>query len=139
MASAPPLWIPSRGEIIFINHSPARGNEIPDEHPLLVASDKGFNDRTGLVVGFPMTHSQSHADNPLALTVACRRLDMKSNPNVKPSYLLAFQPKSFDWRNRGARPHAWGMGYDLDVDAAFEILDKVCSRQHSYPIAQPDS
>jgi mRNA interferase MazF len=31
---------------------------MPDDHPMLVISTKAFNERTGLVVGFPMTHAE---------------------------------------------------------------------------------
>jgi mRNA interferase MazF len=53
--------------VIFINHSPAKGQEIPDQHPMLVLSPRSFNEKTGIVIGFPMTHSELHKDNPFAL------------------------------------------------------------------------
>ena len=92
------LWVPERAEIIFIQYSPAVGEEMPDDHPMLVISTKAFNERTGLVVGFPMTHAERHADNPFAIPA----------PGAKgePGYLLTHQPKSFDWRERNARPHS---------------------------------
>lgn len=46
------LWVPERAEIIFIQFNPAVGEEMPDDHPMLVMSTKAFNERTGLVVGF---------------------------------------------------------------------------------------
>lgn len=61
------LCVPERAEIIFIQDSPAVGDEVPDDHPMLVVSSKAFADRTGIVVGFPMTHAQRHADNPFAI------------------------------------------------------------------------
>jgi len=88
------LWVPERAEIIFIQYNPAVGEEMPDDHPMLVISTKAFNERTGLVVGFPMTHADRHADNPFAIPA----------PGAKgePGYLLTHQPKSFGWRERNA-------------------------------------
>ena len=126
MATTPPLWVPSRGEIIFINHSPAKGKEIPDDHPLLVASPTSFNEKTGVVIGFPLTHTKPHSGNPLAKVIACQNSQLTLHANIQPSYVLAFQPKSFDWRSRGARPHAWGGGYDQDLDEVLNIFDTIC-------------
>lgn len=123
MPPVDPLWVPDRAEIIFINHSPAAGKEIPDMHPLLVASQKAFNERTGFVIGFPMTHATFHADNPLVRVVECRA---KTLARQAVSYVLGFQPKSFDWRNRGAKPHAWGGGYDAELEEMLTIFDTIC-------------
>ena len=81
------LWVPDRAEIIFIQYRPAVGEEMPDDHPMLVISTKAFNERTGLVVGFPITHAARHAENPFAIT----------SPGAKrvPGYLRTHQPKSF--------------------------------------------
>jgi len=112
-----PLWAPERAEIIFIQYSPQVGEEVPDDHPMLVISAKAFADRTGIVVGFPMTHSERHADNPFAI----------SAPGSKgePGYLLVSQPKSFDWRERNARPHPWGAGHSKLLKAALRRFDTV--------------
>lgn len=117
MAGADPGWVPDRGEIIFIDHSPAEGKEIPHQHPMLVCSPKAFNDKTGIVIGFPMTHSDAHKDNLFALPF--------NGPKGR-AYVLAFQPKSFDWRERGARPHAWGTGHFDMMAEAMAKLDDVC-------------
>jgi mRNA interferase MazF len=111
------LWVPERAEIIFIQYSPALGEEMPDDHPMLVISTKAFNERTGLVVGFPMTHAERHAGNPFAIAA----------PGAKgePGYLLTHQPKSFDWRERKARQHPWGSGHTKLLAAALRRFDSV--------------
>jgi mRNA interferase MazF len=38
-----------------------------DEHPMLVLSTKAFNDRTGIVIGLPMTPAASKVTNPFAI------------------------------------------------------------------------
>lgn len=115
----PALWVPERAEIIFIQYTPAVGEEMPDDHPMLVISTKPFAERTGLVVGFPMTHSDRHADNPFAI----------SAPGAQGAtgYLLTHQPKSFDWRERNARPHPWGLGHGKLLASALRRFDSVFS------------
>ena len=66
-------------------------------HLLLVASPQTFNERTGIVIGLTMTHAAFNADNPFAVAV--------QGPNSEIEYVLAFQPKSFDWVERGAKKH----------------------------------
>jgi mRNA interferase MazF len=111
------LWVPERAEIIFIQYNPSVGEEMPDDHPMLVMSTKAFNERTGIVVGFPMTHAERHADNPFAIAA----------PGAKgePGYLLTHQPKSFDWRERNARPHPSGAGQTKLLAAALKRFDAV--------------
>ncbi len=113
--SAP--WVPERAEIIFIQYNPAVGDEISDDHPMLVISTKPFAERTGIVVGFPMTHAERHADNPFAIAAP--------GANDEPGYLLTHQPKSFDWRKRNARPHPWGPGHTKLLATALKRFDAV--------------
>ena len=110
-------WVHDRGEVIWIQHTPATGKEIPDLHPMLVSSTRPFNEKTGLLIGFPMTHSESHADNPFAIAI--------EGPKGL-AYILANQPKSFDWRARGAKRHPWGSGYGEQLEEALGILAQIC-------------
>lgn len=90
-------WAPDRRDVIWINCNPQAGREMRNFHPLLVLSPNAFNERTGIVIGLPMTTAEYNATNPFAL-----RID---SPGKKASYILVHQPKSFDWRARGAKPH----------------------------------
>jgi mRNA interferase MazF len=119
-------WVPSRGEIIFIDHSPAKGKEIPDNHPMLVASPMHFNQLTGTVIGFPLTHTKPHHDNPLAKVIKCRNKALNLPANLPTSYVLTFQPKSFDWRARTVKLHPWGSGYEDDLEKVLDIFDSIC-------------
>lgn len=92
-------WVPDRQDIIWIDFSPQVGREMKDLHPMLVLSPKAFNDRTSLVIGLPMTTSDSNETNPFAIKFL--------GPKSIESYVLAHQPKSLDWRRRGARAHPW--------------------------------
>ena len=72
-----------------------------DTHPFLVLSHRAFNERTSLVIGLPMTTAEYNSDNPFAVAVGVA----KGNKEGKTSYVLCHQPKSFDWRVRGASVH----------------------------------
>ena len=69
-------------------------------------------------IGFPMTHAEFNADNPFALAV--------KGPKGDVGFVLAFQPKSFDWRARNAHPHPWGAGHNKVLGAALKKLDTIC-------------
>ena len=111
-------WVPDRGEIIYIQHSPHAGREMPGLHPLLVSSSRIFNERTGIVIGFPMTHAESNSNNPFAVAVA--------GPKGEVGYVLTFQPKSFDWAERSASRHPWGGPHKRVLAAALKKLDAIC-------------
>ncbi len=68
-----------------------------DVHPLLVLSTREFNQRTGIVIGLPMTTAPYNESNPFAVKL--------NRPRAPAGYVLAHQPKSFDWRARNAKPH----------------------------------
>lgn len=72
-----------------------------DIHPLLVLSPGIFNQKTSLVIGLPMTTAAYNADNPFAVAIG----SAAGRQTGKTSYVLCHQPKSFDWRLRGGKPH----------------------------------
>jgi mRNA interferase MazF len=41
------------------------------------------------------------------------------------SYILSHQPKSFDWRARGAKPHPWKQVPEASFDLACEALNQI--------------
>ncbi len=98
------LWAPRRQDIIWIDCNPQVGQEMRDVHPFLVLSPRAFNARTSLVIGLPMTSAEYNADNPFAVAVGF----VGRRGGRKTSYALCHQPKSFDWRLRGAKPHPLG-------------------------------
>jgi mRNA interferase MazF len=98
---APARWAPDRQDIIWIDCNPQAGNEMRDFHPFLVLSPRIFNEKTSLVIGLPMTTAEFNADNPFAVAVGAA----SGKSAGKTSYVLCHQPKSFDWRVRGARAH----------------------------------
>ena len=109
------IWIPDRKEIVWIDCNPQVGQEMRDIHPFLVLSPRIFNEKTSLVIGLPMTSAGYNADNPFAIAVG----QTKTSKTAKTSYVLCHQPKSFDWRLRGAKPHQLGRLSD-------ELFNQVC-------------
>lgn len=94
------IWVPDRRDVIWINFSPQVGQEFREMHPMLVLSPRAFNLRTSIVIGLPMSTASSNASNPFAVD--------NSKNEKEPSYIICNQPKSLDWRLRGARAHPSG-------------------------------
>jgi mRNA interferase MazF len=112
------LWIPDRQDIIWIDCNPQVGQEMKDVHPFLVLSPQTFNEKTAIVIGLPMTTAAYNADNPFAIAVG-KASGRKAD---KTSYVLCHQPKSFDWRLRGAKPHPLGK---LKKDLFAQVCDRL--------------
>jgi mRNA interferase MazF len=103
--------------MIWIDFNPQVGSEMKDEHPMLVLSTRAFNERTGIVIGLPMTHAASNETNPFAVKY--------TGPKSEVGYVLTHQPKSFDWRQRLARPHAWKQISQAVFQASCEGLNSI--------------
>lgn len=110
-------WVPDRGNIIWIDFNPQKGCEMRDMHPMLVMSPKKFNNRTGIVIGLPMTTAKYNDTNPFAVRF--------QGEDGKVSYILAHQPKSFDWRQRRAKLHPWKCIPHEVLAMACEVLNQV--------------
>ena len=119
MAPVSKLWVPDRRDMIWIDFNPQVGAEMRDEHPMLVLSPKAFNERTQLLIGLPMTHASSNEKNPFAVRFV--------SPKGEVCYVLAYQPKSFAWRDRGARPHPWKQVPPAVFEAACEEFNGIIS------------
>lgn len=111
-------WSPERQDIIWIDCNPQMGREMRDIHPFLVLSPRIFNDKTSLVIGLPMTTAEYNADNPFAV-IAGKASGRKEGQT---SYVLCHQPKSFDWRQRDAKPHPLGR---LNEDAFVQVRERL--------------
>lgn len=113
------LWVPDRRDMIWIDFNPQIGSEMKDEHPMLVLSPKAFNERTGIVIGLPMTHAPFNETNPFAVKFNVAGGEV--------GYVLTHQPKSFDWRKRGARPHPFKQVPVSLFESACESLNGIIS------------
>ena len=114
-------WVPNRQEIIWIDCNPQMGREMRDVHPFLVLSPSVFNEKTSLVIGLPMTTAAYNADNPFAVAVG----KASGRKAGKTSYVLCHQPKSFDWRLRGAKAHPLGILQDAVFQQVCERLNQI--------------
>ena len=110
-------WSPERRDIVWIDCNPQVGREMRDVHPLLVLSPRTFNERTGIVIGLPMTTAGCNDSNPFAVKFV--------GPQRVVSFILGHQPKSFDWRARNARPHPWKRAPEAVVAMALETLEQI--------------
>lgn len=110
-------WVPDREEIILINFNPQSGREMRDMHPMLVLSPRIFNKRTGIVIGLPMTTAEYNRTNPFAIKF--------HGPQEAVSYILAHQPKSFDWQQRNAKLHPWKRVSKEVFTTACELLNQI--------------
>lgn len=110
-------WVPDRMDVIWIEFDPQAGREMKSRHPMLVLSPRAFNDRTSLVIGLPMSSQSYNADNPFAIAV--------SGDEGEVGYVLCHQPKSFDWRERRAKPHPWKLLPAGVVQQACESLNQI--------------
>ena len=110
-------WVPSRGEIIWIDFNPQIGREMRDMHPMLVISPQPFNHTTSIVIGLPMTTAAYNDTNPFAVKFQgeCGTI----------SYVLTHQPKSFDWRLRRAKRHPWKYAPSDILVTACELLNQI--------------
>ena len=57
-------WCPDRRDTIWIDCNPQAGREMKEVHPLVVLSPREFNQRTGIVIGLPMTTASYNEANP---------------------------------------------------------------------------
>ena len=94
-----------------------------DVHPFLVLSPHAFNEKTSLVIGLPMTTAAYNADNPFAVPAGTA----SGRKAGKSSYVLCHQPKSFDWRLRGAKAHPLGVLPDAVFRQVCERLNQIIS------------
>ena len=115
--AASKLWCLDRRDVIWINCSPHAGKEMKDVHPLLVLSAKAFNQRTGIVIGLPMTTAAFNESNPFAIRF--------SGAKGVVSYILTHQPKSFDWKLRGAKAHPMKQVPEKEFSLTCESLNQI--------------
>jgi mRNA interferase MazF len=116
-----PAWAPDRQDIIWIDCNPQVGSEMRDIHPMLVLSPRVFNEKTGLVIGLPMTTAPYNATNPFAVAIG----PASGAKTAKQGYVLCHQPKSFDWRMRRAKAHPFKRMSDQGFTECCDRLNQI--------------
>lgn len=92
-----------------------------DAHPFLVLSPRAFNERTALVIGLPMATAAYNASNPFAVAVGVA----SGRKAGATSYVRCHQPKSFDWKVRGGKPHPLGRVPDAAFAQVLLVLGQI--------------
>jgi mRNA interferase MazF len=86
-----PVYIPDRGDIVFLNFDPTRGHEQRGHRPALVLSPISYNRKTSLALFMPITNKQKGYPFEVVLPA-----ELKTQGVV-----LADQLKCLDWKDRG--------------------------------------
>jgi mRNA interferase MazF len=85
-----PVYIPDRGDIVFLNFDPTRGHEQRGHRPALVLSPLSYNRKTSLALFMPITNKQKGYPFEVVLPA-----ELKTQGVV-----LADQIKCLDWKDR---------------------------------------
>ena len=84
------VYIPNRGDIVWLNFNPQAGHEQAGKRPAIVISPKQYNARVGLALFQPITSKQKGYPFEVALP--------KNIPIT--GVILSDQIKSLDWKIR---------------------------------------
>ena len=106
------VYVPHRGDVVWIDFDPQVGREQAGRRPALILSDKKYNGRSSLVVLCPITSQFK----PYPFIVA-----LPPTLLPKESYVLADQIKSLDWRQRNASFITKAPGSSVEEVAAFAV------------------
>lgn len=87
------LYIPERGDVIWLAFTPQSGREQAGTRPALVLSPKSYNDKASLAIVCPITNQQKGYPFEVSLS--------NTVPNIT-GVILADQVRSLDWRQRKA-------------------------------------
>lgn len=88
------LYVPARGDFLWLDFVPSAGREQTGYRPALVLSPEGYNKRTGLALLCPITSSIKGYPFEVRLPYS----------SAISGVVLADHIKSLDWKARNARP-----------------------------------
>jgi len=84
-------YIPSRGDIVWLDFAPQTGREQLGKRPAIVLSPQAYNKKTGLALFCPITTKQK--GYPFEVIIEAGHIN---------GVVLSDQVKSLDWQQRGA-------------------------------------
>ena len=84
------MYIPDKGDIVWLDFEPSAGKEITKRRPAFIISRKAFNEHTGFAIVAPITS-----------TVRGIRLEVELAGIATEGAVLVYQMKSLDLENRG--------------------------------------
>jgi len=85
------VFVPHRGDIVWLNFDPQKGHEQKGKRPAIVLSPKEYNEKVGLALFCPITSKIK--DYPF---------EVKVDGEISGA-ILCDQIKSLDWRQRNAQ------------------------------------
>ena len=85
------IYIPDRGDIVWLGFDPQLGHEQSGRRPTIVLSDKSYNQTVGLMLVCPITSKVKNYP-----------FEVRIKTDVIDGVILADQIKSLDWRRRDA-------------------------------------
>lgn len=103
-------YVPSRGDLVWLQFNPQAGSEQAGHRPALVISPKSYNGRVGLAVFCPLTtHVKGYPFE----------VELPSGSKAEGA-VLADQVKSLDWRVRNAKKFD-----EVSDEVIAEVLAKI--------------
>jgi mRNA interferase MazF len=86
-------YIPSRGDIVYLDFNPTKGHEQQGRRPAFVASPRVYNQKSSLALFMPITTKEKGYPFEVSLP---------SELKIK-GVILADQVKCLDWKARGVK------------------------------------
>ncbi|MCV6626462.1 MAG: type II toxin-antitoxin system PemK/MazF family toxin [Cellvibrionaceae bacterium] len=84
------MFVPDKGDIIWLDFEPSAGQEITKRRPAFVLSRKAFNEHTGFAIVAPITSSKRGI-----------KLEVELEGTKTEGTILIYQLKSLDFEQRG--------------------------------------
>jgi len=103
-------YVPSRGDIVWLQFDPQAGHEQAGRRPALVISPQSYNGRVGLALFCPLTTNVKGYPFEVAVQVGSK----------SDGVILADQIKSLDWRARQASKFD-----EVSDETLAEVLGKI--------------
>jgi len=85
------VYVPERGDVVWLDFNPVRGHEQSGRRPALIVSSRNYNTKSGLALACPIT---SHLKG-YPFEVVC-------TTKVVQGAILADQIRGVDWKERHA-------------------------------------
>jgi mRNA interferase MazF len=91
-----------RGDIVWADLKPTRGNEQQGLRPVLILSAEIFNERSGTIIGVALTSQKPKAGFPLTLEIESKKLPKQSSVKISEIRTLSTERlgKKLDWHPR---------------------------------------
>ena len=103
-------YIPTRGDIVWLDFDPQAGHEQAGHRPALVISPKEYNEKVGLALFCPITSQTKKY--PFEVVIP----DYLNITGV----ILSDQLKSLDWKSRNAK-----LICKLPLDYVHDVIEKI--------------